>query len=234
MMLFALFFCSLFAVGKAIDGMQTLPSYRAEVHSAGVDTYEDLTYHGGETLTQQNSISVYFLWYGDGWKQSDGSSIMDLVKGFVSSVSTSSWWGIVQSFGSSGSAQLSIAGEVQVSASTLSIDRSEATNQLSQVIGSGSGQFPNDPTAIYVLVPAYNIITTDGFCQDYCAYHTGIHDQSNILQFAFVGNPTQCLFNCSGLSITGRFLSPPPTGCVNRQTPRQGVHHNIIPITILI
>lgn len=207
-MLFFILFYSLFAFGAAIDGMQTLPSYLAAqgISGAGGNTNEDVTYHGGETLTHQNSISVYMLWYGDGWKQSDGSTIMNLVKGFVGSVSTSSWWGIVQSFGSSGGAQLSIAGEVQISANTLSIDRSGATNQLSQVIGSGSTPFPNDPNAIYVFVPAYNIITTDGFCRDYCAYHTGIHEQINILQFAFVGNPTQCLFNCSGLSITGKML----------------------------
>ena len=205
---FTLIFCTLALANgtAAIDGMQTLPSYlAAESLSAGGDIYEDLTFHGGKTLTHQNSISVYLLWYGDGWKQSDGSSVIALVKEFVSSVSTSSWWRIVQSFGS-GSAQLSVSGELQVSANTLSIDRSEATKQLSQVIGSGSGQFPDDPNAIYVLIPADNIVTTDGFCREYCAYHTGIHEQTNILQFAFVGNPTQCLFNCSGLSITGRLL----------------------------
>ena len=205
MFLAFLLLCCLFAIGTAIDGMETLPSFLAAqgLSGGGGNPNEDVTYHGGETFTHQNSISVYFLWYGDGWKQSDGTSIMNVVKQFVSTVSTSSWWGIVQSFGSSGAAQLSIGGEVQVSANTLSIDRTEAMNQLSQVIGSGS-TIPNDPNAIYVLIPAYNIITTDGYCRDYCAYHTGIHDQSNILQLAFVGNPTQCLFNCSGLSITGR------------------------------
>ena len=155
-----------------------------------------IIYHGGPvlgTVTGQ-PVHLYLIYYGN-WAGTDpgGPAIM---KSFVSNLGGSPYWNILTTYkepttGTTIKNALTFAGDVTDTGSQ-GVNLSDTTLQTVVQSHIGSGKFPSDTNALYLVLTSSEVNETSGFCSSYCGFHNHMTFNGADIKYSFVGNPVHC------------------------------------------
>lgn len=166
-------------------------------------SHSPILYHSN-TPVMLGKVPIYLIWYGD-WTMDQH----DIIADFLKNLSNSDWLNIQTTYYQKVpnksspkyvSSSVKIAKEAQdlYSQGTMLND-----NDLQVIISKqlDSHYFPVDTNALYFVLTHYYVGVV-GFCSDFCGYHTSYtYSNGKNINYAFVGNPENCLSACSVQSV---------------------------------
>lgn len=173
----------------------------------GSSIQQDLQYYNGFVFT--GPAVVYCIWYGD-WSgalgESSSPAAQTIMTDFISNVGGSNWLGIAGQY-SQIPTTLIYGGSTDM---TYLTDASGATNKvmtmvdLDKIIADAVIKLnaPANDNDIYMVIVSEDVTENEGFCLQYCAYHSAVSIGQRTIQTSFIGNCAQCLANC-GQFATG-------------------------------
>lgn len=184
--------------------------FDATIQDAGVDASDadssatdastgdnGIQYHGGPVM--QSPIRLALIWYGT-WNDSQ----KNIIRTFVSDLNGSPWFGMnLGYYGSDGGAVtnlVAVQSELNDPNYSLGHDLTEGSiQQLSlNALSQDGGTFDQD--AIYMVLGSSDVTQTIqgyGFCSSFCGWHNYQPNGPVAMKYAFIGNPSSCLYNCA-------------------------------------
>src|SRR5690348_13671775 len=146
----------------------------APIHDT-VNQGNGINYHGGPVMP--NTVNIYLIWYGKwngGNKPSDSQTTVNLVKGWVTGVSGSTFEMINSTYGDNTNnvtGLVNLAGSVNLFAEPLGANLSDT--QVAQIVQKmiQKGKLPSDTNGLYFVLTSSDVNDTSGFCTIYCGYH---------------------------------------------------------------
>lgn len=182
---------------------QAKPTGDAVVSGNGIN------YNGGPVL-KGNPVPIYLIFYGN-WNGT-GSNTMATVSGieqWVNTAGNTPYEKINTTYGDNAgnvSGNLTLGGAIF---DTGSQGTRLSNNKLTSIVTrSLSNGLPKDPNGIYVVVTSSNV-SENGFCSQFCGFHTHQTINGSDIKWAFVGNTDRCSSACS-IQATGP--NSPATG----------------------
>jgi len=211
--------------GSAPDGMKNVPNGDGSVVKLPDDgtgnaaptgqtvvTGNGINYNGGPVLSG-NPVPIYIIWYGN-WNGtgSNTPATQSLIQGFLSSTSLggSSYEAINTTYGSTTANVTGHLNFIQATTDTGSQGTKLRNSRISAAISSAltSGRLPTDPNGVYLFLSSSNV-TEQGFCTQFCGFHTHQTLNGADIKWAFIGNVDQCP---SGCEIQSTGPNSPATG----------------------
>lgn len=162
-----------------------------------VVTGNQIQYHGGPVL-KANPVPLYLIWYGN-WSGtgSNTQATVSLVEHFVSSLGNSAYEKIATTYGDNTgnvSGNVSLGGAIfDTGSQGTRLTNSRLTNIVTRSFSNG---LPTDPNGVYVIITASNV-SEQGFCTQFCGFHTHQTLNGQDIKWAFVGNTDRCSSACS-------------------------------------
>jgi hypothetical protein len=162
-------------------------------------TGNGIGYNGGPIMT--GTVNLYYIWYGN-W---GGDSATTILSDWGNSVSSSPNYFINDTYDdSSGNhvdASVVLAGQTN---DGYSRGQNITGGDIWTIVTSAlsSGQLPVDGNGVYFVLTSGDVDLTDGFCTQFCGWHTAGSFNNTDIKFAFVGNPSRCNGSCGGLGTT--------------------------------
>jgi hypothetical protein len=161
-----------------------------------VVTGNGINYHGGPVL-KGNPVPIYVIWYGN-WKGtgSNTAATVGLVENFINTVGNTPYEKINSTYGDTTgnvSGNLALHGAIFDTGS----QGTKLTNSrlASIVTRSFSNGLPKDPNGVYLVLTSSNV-SEQGFCSQFCGFHTHQTLAGTDIKWSFVGNPDRCPNGC--------------------------------------
>jgi hypothetical protein len=202
------------AIAGPDDG-EAKPTGQAVVTGNGIN------YNGGPVL-KGNPVPIYLIWYGN-WNGSGSNTMatVGIVEQWLKTVGGTPYELINTTYGDSTgnvSGNLNLGGAIF---DTGSQGTRLNNNRLSNIVNrSFSNGLPKDPNGVYVVITASNV-SEQGFCSQFCGFHTSQTLGGSDIKWAFVGNTDRCSSSCSiqatGPNSTATGLGG-PDGIINVMT----------------
>ena len=165
--------------------------------TGGTTNLTPLTNHGGPVI---NTPTIYYIWYGD-WNQSNGSDTpggQQILRDFANSIGGSGYFhlndNLTGSGGTSVTGMASFGGEASdaYSAGTRLSDSAILTI-VNRAIANG---LPYNASGVYFVLTSSDV-NKQGFCHQYCGWHTAATASYGRVRYSFIGNANRCLNNCA-------------------------------------
>jgi hypothetical protein len=152
-----------------------------------------IQYNGGPVMTG-NQNNIYLIWYGN-WNNNAQSIITD----WASNIGGSPYFNINTTYYDSTNTfvqnAMGFGGQTTDNESQgNSIDDNGVQTIVSNAIGNGS--LPTDPSGIYFVLGAADVMESSGMCSQYCGWHYFGNIAGQTTTYSFVGNPDQCPTSC--------------------------------------
>ena len=139
---------------------------------------------------------VYVIWYGN-WNQNNGTDTaagQQIVRDFVYGVNNSPYFQINTTYGGpSGVVLTGTETTVTASGNGPLSDKAVWTVVSNAITG---GKLPKDSTGIYFVATSSDV-SKNGFCSQYCGWHTYGTIGGTPINYAFVGNAARCINSCA-------------------------------------
>jgi Phosphate-induced protein 1 conserved region len=204
---------------NAGTGQQMVPNGDGSAHAAArptgqaVVTGNGINYNGGPVF-HGNPVPIYIIWYGT-WTSTTGSNTaatQTLLKTFLSSsaLGGSSYEAINTTYGDSTGNVSGHLNFVQDTTDTGSQGTRLRNSNITAAISAKltSGALPTDPNGVYLFITSSNV-KENGFCTQFCGFHTHQTINGADIKWAFIGNTDQCP---SGCEIQSTGPNSPATG----------------------
>lgn len=174
-----------------------------------------ILYHSGEVM--KNGANVYFVWYGD-WKD---SSIPTILEDLAKNIGNTPYYNINKGYfenssievtGNAGGFPVYVSGRVTLIRS-ITVGYTHGKNLSDEDVKAivddsiNSGELPFDWDGTYFVMGSKKVQQHSGgytFCGSYCGWHDhgklmyrGDPERVIDLKYSFVGNPDQCLRDCT-------------------------------------
>lgn len=210
---------------------------------------QQLTYHGGKTMTSPHNLTVYLIFYGS-WSKRQRSIIRNFVASLDMKTSggpkayptVAGWWYINYKYYYGGQKRVPITPSVRFGgilndkgsmypAGTKKVPLTH--RQLQAIVNravdpSRRNHLPIDENGAYAVLTDKDTHTSD-FCNGLCAFHTSSTFFGKKLAWTFIGNPqTQCPLYC-----TYRYFDPmyvPPNGDLGADAAADKLGHELAEI----
>lgn len=157
-----------------------------------------INYHGGPVL--HGNVPIYVIWYGNwtnGPKASDRQATVNLIDAFLGGLGGSALEGVNTTYGDNSanvSGQLHLQSQIfDTGSQGTSLTNTRLTNLISAHLSNGS--LPTDSTGLYLVLTSSNI-KEQGFCTQFCGFHTAQTIHGANIKWSFVGNVDQCPSGC--------------------------------------
>jgi hypothetical protein len=162
-------------------------------------TGHGIGYNGGPIMP--GTVNIYYIWYGN-W---NGNSAQQILTDFGNNIGSTPNYFVNVSYDDSAGKHVESA--VRVAGQTTdaySKGNNFAGNQIFGIVTSAlsSHRLPVDNNGVYFVLTSADVNINDGFCTQFCGWHTyGSYNGTNI-KFSFVGNAQRCNGSCGGLGTT--------------------------------
>jgi hypothetical protein len=166
---------------------------------AVASTAHGILYNGGPIMP--GTVNIYYIWYGN-WTGNSAESILTDWGNNIGS--TPNYFVNVSYDDSSGK---HVESSVHLAGQTFdrySQGANFAGNKIFNIVTAAldAQHFPVDSNGVYFVLTSADVNITDGFCTQFCGWHTfGTYNGTNI-KFSFVGNPQRCNGSCGNLGTT--------------------------------
>jgi hypothetical protein len=174
-----------------------------------VTTGNGINYNGGPVL-KGNPVPIYVIWYGN-WNGtgSNTQATVSLIDTFLNNLGNSAIELVNTTYGDTTgnvSGNLNLGGQIFDTGS----QGTKLTNtKLSSIVTrSFSNGLPTDPNGVYLVLTSSNV-SENGFCSQFCGFHTQQTLNGADIKWAFIGNTDRCPSGCS-IQATGP--NSPATG----------------------
>ncbi|HLJ30610.1 MAG TPA: hypothetical protein VKY85_28150 [Candidatus Angelobacter sp.] len=174
-----------------------------------VVTGNGINYNGGPVL-KGSPVPIYVIWYGN-WNGTGSNTMatVSTVETWLKTVGGTPYELINSTYGDNTgnvSGNLTLGGAIFDTGS----QGTRLTNtRLSNIVNrSFSNGLPKDTNGVYVVITASNV-SEQGFCTQFCGFHTAQTLGGTDIKWAFVGNTDRCQSACS-IQATGP--NSPATG----------------------
>jgi hypothetical protein len=181
------------------DGSTTLvPDTGAAPSGQAVVTGNGINYNGGPVL-KGSPVPIYVIWYGN-WNGtgSNTQATVTLVDTWLNSVGNTGYERINTTYGDNTG---NVSGNLNLGAQIFDTGSqgTKLTNRklTAIVTRSFTNGLPTDPNGVYVVITASNI-SEQGFCSQFCGFHTRQTLNGADIKWAFVGNTDRCPSGCEG------------------------------------
>jgi hypothetical protein len=187
------------AVMSVVGAPTIAPPRLASGEVAIESTGNGISYNGGPIMT--GTVNVYYIWYGN-WNNNSATTILTDWGNNIGS--TPNYFVNVTYDDSAGD---HVHSSVHLGRSTTDSYSRGATitgNDIFPIVtrALSSGRLPVDANGVYFVLTSHDVNVSDGFCTQFCGWHTyGTFNGTNI-KFAFVGDATRCNGSCGGLGTT--------------------------------
>jgi len=192
--------------GQGPHRVQSEPNSSANGSSSGRQTSSAVTYpqhgifyHGGPVLGAGSPVNVYYIWYGN-WT---GNSAASILEPLAANLSGTPLFNTNTTY--TNSAGTPIANHVVFKQATnntygyaqgVSLSDTAVKNIVANSISTHA--LPLDSSGVYFVLTSKDVKESSGFCTKYCGWHTAANISGQIVQYAFVGDPSsQCPNSCS-------------------------------------
>jgi hypothetical protein len=202
--------------GHVPDGQKMVPTGDGNAVAVPVGptgqavvTGNGINYNGGPVL-QGNPVPIYLIWYGN-WNGtgSNTQATVSLVDTFINSLGNTGYELINSTYGDNTgtvSGNLVLAGQIF---DTGSQGTRLNNNRLSSIVNrSFTNGLPKDANGVYFVLTSSNV-SEQGFCSQFCGFHTRQTLGGTDIKWSFVGNPDRCP---SGCEIQSTGPNSPATG----------------------
>src|SRR5215472_2735250 len=185
---------------------QANPTGPAVVQGNGIN------YHGGPVL-KGNPVPIYVIWYGN-WNStgSDTQTTVNLIDTFLNSLGNTGYERINTTYGDNTgnvSGNLTLISQIFDTGS----QGTKLTNRKLTAIVSNAlttSALPTDPNGVYLVLTSSNV-REQGFCSQFCGFHTAQTINGADIKWAFVGNVDRCPSGCE-IQSTGPNSPAPGVG----------------------
>lgn len=194
-------------VGAPAETMPASPSGFAVVQGNGIN------YHGGPVL--HGNVPVYVIWYGNwtnGPKASDRQATVNTIDTFLNGLGGSALELVNTTYGDN-SANVSGLLHLQSQIFDTGSQGTSLTNtRLTRIISTAltNRSLPTDPNGLYLVLTSSNI-NEQGFCTQFCGFHTAQTINGADIKWSFVGNVDKCPSGCE-IQTTGPNSPAPGVG----------------------
>jgi len=197
--------------GSVPEGQKMVPAGDGSAIAVPVDpsaigqavvTGNGINYNGGPVL-KGNPVPIYVIWYGN-WNGtgSNTQATVSLIDTFLNSLGNSAIELVNTTYGDTTgnvSGNLNLGGQIF---DTGSQGTRLTNNKLSAIVSrSLSNGLPTDANGVYLVLTSSNV-SEQGFCTQFCGFHTRQTLNGVDIKWAFVGNTDRCPANCS-IQATG-------------------------------
>lgn len=176
-----------------------------------VVTGNGINYNGGPVL-KGNPVPFYVIWYGN-WNGtgSNTQATVSLVERFISALGNTPYEKIGTTYGDNGgnvSGNVSLGGAIfDTGSQGTSLTSAKLSNIVARSLGNG---LPTDPNGVYFVLTSSNV-AEQGFCTQFCGFHTHQTLNNADIKWVFIGNPDRCQSTC-GAQPTGPNSPAPGNG----------------------
>jgi hypothetical protein len=190
------------------DGSTTLvPDTGAAPSGQAVVTGNGINYNGGPVL--KGTVPIYIIWYGN-WSGtgSNTQTTVNLIDTFIGGLSNSGYEKINSTYGDNTGNVSGAMTLVKQVFDTGSQGTRLRNNRISAAISAQltSGNLPTDPNGVYLFLTASDV-SENGFCSQFCGFHTRQTLNGADIKWAFVGNVDRCPSGCE-IQTTGPNSTP--------------------------
>jgi len=161
-----------------------------------VVTGNGINYNGGPVL-HGSPVPIYVIWYGN-WNGtgSNTQATVNLIDSLLSTLGNSPYELINSTYGDANgnvSGNLTLGGQIF---DTGSQGTRLNNNRLSAIVTrSFSNGLPTDPNGVYLVLTSSNV-SEQGFCTQFCGFHTRQTLNGTDIKWSFVGNVDRCPSGC--------------------------------------
>lgn len=178
-----------------LDGSKDVAS-DAPLDADSATSDNGIQYHGGAVYV--NPMKVHLIWYG-AWTQDQ----KDIINQFLINLNQSDWFKMNNTYYNAGgdkvTSSIILDGVTEDPNYSLGNYLSEGSiQQLALNTLSDGGSFDSDK--IYLVLGSGDVIQSiQGyyFCSSFCGWHNYMPNGPVTMKYAFIGNPTSCLYNCA-------------------------------------
>jgi hypothetical protein len=190
------------------DGSTTLvPDTGAAPSGEAVVTGNGINYNGGPVL--KGTVPIYIIWYGN-WNgtSSNTQTTVNLIDTLIGGLSNSGYEKINSTYGDNTGNVSGAMTLVKQVFDTGSQGTRLRNNRISAAISAQltSGNLPTDPNGVYLFLTSSDV-SENGFCSQFCGFHTRQTLNGADIKWAFIGNVDRCPSGCE-IQTTGPNSTP--------------------------
>ena len=188
--------------GDGSASMVPAPAEEAGPVGLAVVTGNGINYNGGPVL-KSTSVPIYLIWYGN-WTGtgSNTQATVTLVEHYLNSLGGTPYELINSTYGDTTG---NVSGGVHVGGAIFDtgsqgtrLTNSRLTSIVTRSLSNG---LPTDPNGVYMVLTSSNV-SEQGFCTQFCGFHTRQTINGADIKWGFVGNPDRCPSGCE-IQTTG-------------------------------
>jgi hypothetical protein len=155
-------------------------------------------YSGGPVMS--NGINVYFIWYGN-WSNNPATNILS---DWAANIGGSPYFNINTTYvDGAGNPVKNSVNYRSATTDSYSQGSSLGGNAIYNIVyrALSGGHLPLDGNAVYFVLTSADV-SLDGFCSNFCGWHTYATISGTVVKYAFIGNPQRCGGSCGGLGAS--------------------------------
>jgi hypothetical protein len=185
-----------------VDGPLSAPPMRSGAADGTVaitSSNNGIGYNGGPIMS--GTTHLYYIWYGN-W---NGNSAKSILADFANGIGSTPNYFVNETYddtsGHHVSASTRLGGTTDEGYSHgQTIKGADIWTIVTGVLASG--RLPVDPSGVYFVLTSADVNLSDGFCTQFCGWHTAGSFNGTYIKFSFVGDATRCNGSCGGLGTT--------------------------------
>jgi hypothetical protein len=184
--------------GGTLFSPPAAPQVSASSASAFAGTNNGIGYGGGPVMA--SGVNVYLIWYGN-WANNSATTI---IPDWASNIGESPYFNINTSYSdSSGNFVKNVVSYAGATSDAYSRGGSLNDGDIQTIVAGAinGGKLPVDPKGVYFVLTSTDV-QKDGFCTQYCGWHTYANIAGAKIKYSFVGNADKCGGSCGGLGTT--------------------------------
>jgi hypothetical protein len=168
-----------------------------------------INYNGGPVL-KSSPVPIYVIWYGN-WNGtgSNTQATVSLIGTFLNNLGNSPYELINSTYGDTTgnvSGNLTLAAQIfDTGSQGTKLSNRKLTSIVTRSFSNG---LPTDANGVYLVLTSSNV-SEQGFCSQFCGFHTRQTLNGADIKWAFIGNVDRCP---SGCEIQGTGPNSPATG----------------------
>jgi hypothetical protein len=161
-----------------------------------------------------STANIYVIWYGD-WTGNTGKT---LIPNFFANIGTSDWYSANDGYyGHDGVYVTQNVNYMTSINDNYSLGKNLGIQEVATIVQNAlsSSSLPSDTDGIYFVLGAPDVVGTDGFCTQYCGYHSFFPYVGHNYKFSLVINSeTQCPQSCTAQYVASPNDNPGVDGMV--------------------
>ncbi|HET7872475.1 MAG TPA: hypothetical protein VFL42_08180, partial [Terriglobales bacterium] len=167
-----------------------------------VVTGNGINYNGGPVL-KGNPVPIYVIWYGN-WNGtgSNTQTTVNLIGTFLNNIGNTGYEKINSTYGDNTgnvSGNLTLAAQIfDTGSQGTKLTNRKLTNSVTRSFTNG---LPVDANGVYLVLTSSNV-SEQGFCSQFCGFHTRQTLSGADIKWAFIGNSDRCPNGCE-IQATG-------------------------------